>query len=284
MSKKPIICLAGGSGFIGRNVKKYLESTNKYEIWNFSRIHQVSDTTVYASDIIVNCVGETKDLDNMVSANLIFPLQLMRAAKEFNKPFLHLGSAVETGHPMGVISESTISTPTNLYQSTKAGFTEVCYNYAEQFKLNFLILRLATVYGEDDKDYSMLKTLWRCFKEDKEFQCLTESRDWIHVEDVAVAVEKAIDKQLASKKTPLYDKIINIGTGISTKNTDIVDWFEEMVGKKLNVKKLSSFNEWYLDTTIAFQDLEFEAKILPKEGVNRFVMNEWFNEEQSTGL
>lgn len=104
-----------------------------------------------------------------------------------NTKFIYLSSAAVYGeNHLKYLDEETILNPISPYGFHKKIAEEICQNYARQYSMNIIILRLFSVYGEELRK----QLLWDACNKVESNQNIflgtgDEIRDWLHVKDVA---------------------------------------------------------------------------------------------------
>lgn len=116
------------------------------------------------------------------------------------------------GH-VGRITESSILAPFSPYGHHKRMMEQLCISYADSFGINVRIARLFSVYGAGLRKQLLWDLCTRLGEGAPQLRlggCGEEIRDWIHVRDVARALEHVME--LAG----FEDRVVNVGTGIGT--------------------------------------------------------------------
>ena len=101
MDKKKIL-ITGASGFVGRNVKEYLEQTEKYEIYapTSSELNCLDEQAVVNFDYVLHfavygdAIDKTKDGSKTLEYNLRIYLNFARNAHLFGRMY-YTGSGAE---------------------------------------------------------------------------------------------------------------------------------------------------------------------------------------------
>jgi nucleoside-diphosphate-sugar epimerase len=106
-------------------------------------------------------------------------------------------------------SSSTAHEPwRNPYAMSKYGLEQVAY-------ANSLGMRFTTVYGPNARESMLIP---RILRNDVPFINTNHSRDFIHVNDLVRAIDSLIHSNLVG--------VTDIGTGVTNKLLDIVDYFK----------------------------------------------------------
>jgi UDP-glucose 4-epimerase len=114
------------------------------------------------------------------------------------------------------ITEDHPINPLNLYAETKVKGEELCRGYSEKYGIKYTIMRMSNVYGPGFQVKPNLSVVPRFVLRAFSNQPLTiygdgeQTRDFVHVEDVAQAQELALEMHEAE------NQIFNIGSGEAT--------------------------------------------------------------------
>ncbi|WP_100404880.1 NAD-dependent epimerase/dehydratase family protein [Bacillus solitudinis] len=220
-------------------------------------------------DVVFHLAAQTKydgkwpRLAEMIENNVKVTTKLIEACS--NKTRIIFASTIEVyGERPGSITERTPTNPTSPYGITKLASEIILEKEAKKKEINYIILRLPTVYGP-----------WQ--RSDMTFQklLLGEEVDTVSVDrsilDV-VYVDDVIDAFILSATSTLENEIIQISSGQSN------EWYtaiEEIIGKtnRFTVKKVKAT----LSSEKANLMLGFQAKTTLKQGVakQRQHMKQW---------
>ncbi len=236
------ILILGGNGYLGSKIANYLLleghkiTCTKRETSNLSRLRGNQVKWIPASvdavevaagydhfDWIINMVcnyGRSTVLyDNVLEANIEFPLRVLNKAAEYEvKNFLTIG----TGLPDCF----------NMYSFSKSMFSSFGEFYAEKQGINFYDLKLEMFYGADEPSDRFIPSVVHNMLLGKEVNMTlgTQKRDIIWVEDIVNAVAMVIHANI-----PGYHQI-SVGTGEAPSVSEIVEYIWEETGfcSKLN--------------------------------------------------
>lgn len=237
------ILILGGNGYLGSKVVNYLLSEGhnitctKREASNISRLQGKQVNWIPASvDAIEMAAGQggyfdwvinmacnygrsTVLYDNVLEANIEFPLRVLNKAAEYKvKNFLTIG----TGLPEHF----------NMYSFSKSMFGRFGEFYAEKQGINFYDLKLEMFYGADEPSDRFISSVVHNMLMGREVNMTLgiQKRDIIWVEDIVNAVAMVIHANL-----PGYHEI-PVGTGVAPSVSEIVEYIWEETGfcSKLN--------------------------------------------------
>ena len=266
MTKKKKSIVTGGAGFIGSNlVDELVKKQHKVIILdNFVsgkkanlRHHKKKDVKIVKLDI-----SKSKNIDNYFKdvdyvfhlaglaeiipsiknpkkyflSNVIGTLNILEASKKFKiKKLIYAASSSCYGSPKKFpTSEKDKIDLKHPYALTKYLGELLVIKYASMFKMPNISFRFFNVYGPRLNTKGQYGAVFGNFlKQKKSKRPLTvvgdgkQTRDFIHVNDLIDAFLKVI-------KTPLVDKVYNLGSGKETSINKIASLFG---GKRIFIPK-----------------------------------------------
>ncbi len=235
--------IIGSKGFIGKNVAKYFNEKG-YDVWKADVVVDYTDMDRYflidASnsdfntvfhyqkyDLCINCSGAASVPDSLKNPmrdyylNAVNVFKILSAIHQFQPEckFINLGSAAIYGNPKSLpVKEDAERKPLSPYGFHKLQAEHICEEFYSFFKLKTCTLRIFSVYGA-----GLQKQLfWDLNQKALSGQPIElfgtgeESRDFIHVHDLARAIE------LVALSSEFKADVINIGNGKEVKIKDVV--------------------------------------------------------------
>jgi nucleoside-diphosphate-sugar epimerase len=215
------------------------------------------------------------DLQRMVRTNVLGTMNLVRASLDAGVTmFVNTGTSSEYGPKDHAPGESEVLEPNSHYAVTKAAATLFCRHTARTSQMRIPTLRLYSVFGPYEEPSRLVPALiLRGLRGG--FPPLVRgdiARDYVYVEDVVAAY------LLAAKKVELEPgSIFNIGTGVQTSLTEIV----ELVRSALGVKAVAKWGSmpprawdtsvWVADSTQARRLLGWSPHFTLAEGLRSFI-------------
>ena len=259
MSK--IVIITGALGFIGRNIAKEFK-INKYyvvgighgsvsdgelEAMGVDEWHE-ADLTMSAlnkidkvADLIVHCAGgstvgksiENPYLDYHKTVNSTLELLDYIRLKTPNTPIIYLSSAAVYGAKDDeLINENDSPNPVSPYGFHKLASESICKSYSHCFGIKVAVVRLFSIYGDGLTKQLLWEACNRIIKSKGIVQFHgtgTETRDWLHVKDVASLVVHLASVDFSflvlnggfSRKTTVKDILELLLTEIGREDTTI---------------------------------------------------------------
>jgi nucleoside-diphosphate-sugar epimerase len=218
----------GGKGFVGSEYVK----TKHDMIVNGRNDYRVSlDATeiVYFISTVTNYnvkVDPYVDIDT----NLSTMIRVLEQCKDTGITFNFISSWFVYGDTEMPAKENSYCKPTGFYSITQRCAEQLLISYCETFNIKYRILRLANVAGQGDKKASPQKNaLQHMINELKAGRDVNVYdggnlyRDYIHVEDVAAAINLVIEMGET-------DTIYNIGNGKRIFFKDIIGYAKDLIG------------------------------------------------------
>ncbi len=250
--------VTGGTGFIGSNLVRKLV----YENWDVHLIvrenssmdnikdvldkvtifiyrENLSELIMYFKDNSPDVVFHLAslfitehipdDIDNIISSNITFGVQLLEAMKESNtRNIVDTGTSWQHYHSNSYV-------PVNLYAATKEAFQKIEYYYHLAHNINVIVLKLFDTYGESDKRGKLINILSKIADSENEIEMShgLQKLDFLHVDDVVEGFLVAC-RTLQFMKTPQYS-VYSLRSNKEYSLKSVVELFELIYGKKLNI-------------------------------------------------
>lgn len=252
MNKKKILLL-GGSGFIGCNLRRYLQKF-KFDVYNIDRMStistpdkylgfKISNKTIIADiakinldkyikkikpNFIVNLAAQSH-VDTSISQpkeviqnNINIILNILECLRKpvFSKiKFINISTDEVYGSMYnGTANEKTQINPSSPYSSSKSSVDLIINSYNITYNLKSSILRLSNNYGPYQHPEKFIPTVIFHIKKNKKIPLYGNGkniREWIYVEDSCEAILKFI-------KNFKPGMVYNIGSSIRIENMNLL--------------------------------------------------------------
>lgn len=176
-------------------------------------------------------------------------------------------------------TEDSKTTPNSLYAFTKLSQEMMIQTMCPAMDIDYTIFRFQNVYGAGQSlknPYTGILSIFSSLLLDNKdiniFEDGKESRDFIHVKDVASAVIKSINTAASN------GEIINLGSGIGTSVIEIAETLKRIYGSTSNLNVTGDFRIGDIahnvaDTQKARKLLDFTPSFSLQEGLTEFC--EW---------
>lgn len=205
-----MLAIVGHKGFIGSYVKRYLKKRdirflcfngdllNRPDVEKFFSIHKVKEAIFLAGTFGYNF---ERQLEKNILTLQVF---LEIGVKHGLQKIVYLSSGAVYGEPLRNQSYETDPLyPNTLYGISKLYAEECIKYYARNYDIKFVILRLPNVYGKNNYKGVIFNFLSDIKKYNKIIIAGngSQERNFLHVKDVCVAIEKA----LRYKKSDIFN-------------------------------------------------------------------------------
>jgi UDP-glucose 4-epimerase len=279
------ITILGGQGFIGSNLVNFFRCQG-YEIQTLSKAGLLDINKLInafeKSEVVINCIGSATvgfsytNTEEAFESNVIIVgkvLEILRRNSFQNIKFINLSSAAVYGNPQNLpVKESDETKPMSPYGYHKLMSELLLKEYHHCFGLKTLSLRIFSAYGIGQKKL-LLWDLHQKIKNSNGKICLygtgNETRDFIHVEDIAQQILLAISN--ASFK----GEAVNCGNGVEVKISEITDLYKIYYPQKFDYEfigenKLGDPLNWCADISI-LKNWGYVPKFELKNGINEII-------------
>jgi len=265
------ISIFGGTGFVG---SEFCSTTKKpYKlVARESRVPLSSDVLYFIST--TDNYNVFSDLHKDIDVNLSILVDVLKNLKPGETTFNFISSWFVYGEGKLPATEDSQCNPKGFYSITKRTAEQLVISYCQTFKINYRILRLCNVYGTNDKSVSKQKNalqyLIERIKNSDEINLYHNGqfyRDYMHVHDVARAIDLCIEK------API-NEIINIGPKEKTLFKNVIDLAVKITNSKSKITsidptefhKIIQVRNFYMDSS-KLRNLGFAQSIPLEEGI-----------------
>lgn len=244
------VFLIGGSGFIGKNIARYLEKKYHVHIYDkyidqtfFSSYPSIETTELNlvdeyisqdmpAPDYIINLasvVTAERDMslfDELISSNLKILLNLYKRFKgeESLKLFVQFGSSEEYGSENSPFKEENREYPNSPYALVKQLTTNTSMMLHRNYGFPIMVVRPGNLFGPLQNKDKFIPYVVGQLKANRPLNVspCEQKRDFIFVDDFAYAIERLLQNYHQS-----VGEIVNVSSGESRSLKEIIESCKE---------------------------------------------------------
>ncbi len=246
------------------------------------------ETALEGQDIIIHLAAETgvipsvQDPNNDADVNIFGTLNLLNSAVKCKvKKFIFASSAAPLGDQIPPNNEKMIAQPMSPYGASKLAAEGYCSAFFNSYGLNTTVLRFSNVYGPKSFHKGSVVSLFiKKILNDEDLEIYgdgTQTRDYLFVEDIALAMEKVINSKSAS------GELFQLGTEVETSINTLLDLLKRVINIKFNIvyrdKRAGEIDRNFTDISKIKNLLNYEAKISLVNGLK--TTWDWFKKKNN---
>jgi UDP-glucose 4-epimerase len=279
------VVILGGRGFIGFNLVNLFQQQG-HEIKTHTREEFIHNEKLSKylenSDVVINCIGSanvgfsytntSEDFESNVGVVRTI-LEILREQNLNHVKFINLSSASVYGNPKQLpIKESDTIQPLSPYGFHKSISELLLKEYSQCFGLKTLSLRIFSAYGNGQKKlllWDLHEKIQSSYEKIVLFGTGNESRDFIHIEDIAQQIQLAIDH------AEFVGEAINVANGVEVKISEVVELYQKYYPKKFyfdfnGEERLGDPKNWCADIT-TMTKWGYQPNISLDKGVRTYI-------------
>jgi len=232
------------------------------------------DVLVHLADNITSSLNVVDYATKALDLSIFGTINLLEKCTNLEH-IVYTSSYLVYGNPHSLpVNEQHPTNPQRIYSIGKLAAEKTLILYSKEFRIPVTILRISSVYGPGTPENHLIPQVINRAIRDEDifiFGNGSDSRDYIHVEDVAKALILNLKKRC--------NEIINIGSGVETCVRDVVDF----VLKHTHSKSKIIFKDRTTPPLRIFQDISKAHDLLsfhPKYFLKKEIMNEIYRIRQ----
>jgi UDP-glucose 4-epimerase len=276
---KDSILITGATGFIGKHLVKKIPNYNMAVDQNGKNIDlriRKEVLKIRRSDIVIHLAGKIPSEKNY-SKNIFFEHNFLGTLnileyciKKKVKKIIFVSSYVYGNPEKNPISEKHQIKPHNTYTKSKVLSEELCKIYAEKYKIEIIILRPFNIFGNLQKDNSLISNIIKSIKNNSHITITNKNnkRDYLFIDDLIDAIIKLIDYKCKFE-------IFNIGSGKSYSFENVVQLFEEenkkKIKRKYKISKKNNIPKIQADISKIKKEIKWNPKYTLVEGIEKII-------------
>ena len=277
---KDSILITGATGFIGKHLVKKIPNYNIAVDQNGKNIDlriRKEVLKIKRSDIVIHLAGKIPSEKNH-SKNIFFEHNFLGTLnileyciKKKVKKIIFISSYVYGNPEKNPISEKHQIKPHNTYTKSKVLSEELCKIYAEKYKIEIIILRPFNIFGNLQKDNSLISNIIKSIKNNSHITIINKNnkRDYLFIDDLIEVIIKLINYECKFE-------IFNIGSGKSYSFENIIQLFEKKSKKKIKrkykISKENSIPKIQADITKIKKEIKWNPKYTLVEGIEKIIV------------
>lgn len=289
------IVIIGSRGFIGSYIHQYFQNQGNYVVGcdvvtdyvntNYFQIDATNSDfyqlfNKFDFDICINCSGAASVPDSLTNPikdfylNTVNVYKILEAIKIYRPlcKFINISSAAVYGNPVVLPTKETDTlNPMSPYGIHKLMAENICKEFSEFYKINTCSIRVFSAYGEGLKKqifWDLHKKFENPFNIDL-FGTGNETRDFIHIADVANAIQAVVDH------ANFKGEAINIANGNEISIKEAVELFADIYQWKGNIsfsgnQRKGDPTRWKADISV-LESFGYLQRISLKNGLTRYI-------------
>ncbi len=289
------ILVIGSKGFIGQHALDYFRSKG-YEVLGCDVVTDYEDSNyiqIDATNSDYHFIFENHDIDVCLNCSgaASVPLSLQFPLKDFTlntlnvfkildairtlRPkckFLNLSSAAVYGNPISLpIAESSDLKPLSPYGIHKLQAEEICREFYQYYQIATCSVRIFSAYGNGLKK----QLFWDMYKKCSNGGTIelygtgSESRDFIHIDDIVKALELVIEKAAFNGEQ------INLANGEEYTIKTVSDLFRKHLDTDIQINfnnqvKAGDPLNWRADIAI-LKAMGYQPQVSLEDGIESYI-------------
>jgi UDP-glucuronate 4-epimerase len=278
------------------NLKKQRNNNlKKYKNFFFKKINIANKKILFDSfknikiHIVINLAAQAgvrysiSHPEKYLESNILGFFNILEFSK--NKKIEHLlyassSSVYGQNTKFPILEEFETSEPISIYAASKKSNEVMAHSYAYTYNLRSTGLRFFSVYGPYGRPDMALFKFVKNIDNDKFITVYNNGnhdRDFTYVEDVAICIEKLINKH---PKTKIPHNIFNIGYGESIKLKNFISMIEKILSKKAKIKNIplqkGDVQKTHSSNNKIIKKIRYKPTTNVKEGVEKFII--WYKQ------
>ncbi len=283
------IIIVGANGFIGSHLASFFNKIDAHNVfainWREESIVQIKELCItHKIDVLINATGSANVALSVKSpsidfeANVLFHFKLLDMLKDFHCKYIYFSSAAVYGNTQqSPVLETADMNPVSPYGWHKYFAEQMCKEFASLYHVQTASLRLFSVFGPGQTKMLFYDLFNKCNKNEDFVELQgsgTDSRDFIYVEDVMLAVEKVLTL------APMQGECYNIASGVERNINDVAVAFVKLAAPNKKIKFSGNSipgypSNWKADISL-ISNMGFVAETNFEQGLKQTI--QWLKE------
>lgn len=295
--------LLGGGGYLGSVLSELISERGQevivYDTFKYCNIESIKNNVVHIKDDLTNITNhldKIQDVDFVlymasprfnevrddlhITSEILLMDHTLKCVKKVspNHKLIFFSSCSVYGNTNQIVDEKTDLTPTTLYSKLKIEGEQQILNSNID---NFLILRLATLYGDGlvDRNDLLINNILNDVKTNRKVRIYEAEalRPFLNVKDCAEMVFRLCTENVE-------EKVINVGYNrFNISKIELINKIEQSINKKIDCDFVDDgleFRSYYVN----FDTLEKKIRDFTPKSLERGIYEVFFKEKLLFGL
>lgn len=289
--KDKVFAISGANGFIGKNLSGILiEQGAKVAPIHRDLLLAPEALQVFldqtSPDYIIHLSAfgnhsDQKDIDEIFQVNVVSSYILMTTARHMKdlKGFINISTSSVYGDKEEPMKEDMDCVPFTMYATTKYATELLGKQLHADTGFPVVNVRPFSVYGPGEADFRFIPTMIDKLNKGEKITLVPEPvHDWIYIEDFVSGLTQVINNV-----DKFVGNSVNIGTGQSYSNDEILRKLEHISGKSTDVDLVASLRSY--DTNMWEADISYlvdETGWYPEHNIDEGLLKTytWYTEEK----
>jgi UDP-glucose 4-epimerase len=301
MNNKKKVIITGINGFLGSAISKHLNrdmDIHGLDIGAVCRVQGINEYSQmilphadfedlvkwFSPDYCIHCAGSSSVPLSVAHPSIDFdsgPVSTFHVLEAIRKSGLKcctilLSSAAVYGNVAKLpIREDSVLQPISPYGYHKAMSERILEEYFKIYGLQYIIMRIFSAYGNGLRKQILWDACRKLAKQESLFLGTgEETRDFIHVDDIARLVARIIDQRI-------FNQTLNVGSGEQVSVKRLIQVIAENMNYPINKIRFNGevrFGDplrWEADISL-IQKLGFTREVTLENGIQQYV--DWVNQ------
>lgn len=232
-------------------------------------------------DVFVNLAWaatghEGRNMADVQRENIANSIEAMKVSKELGcKLFVEAGSQAEYGSTTETQTEDSPCNPFSEYGKAKLEVKNRCFELSEQLGMKYLHLRIFSLYGKGDKEWTLIMSCIDKMKRNEPIDLSPCTQNWnfLHVSDAATQIGKLCDYAVNDKT--FTHEVFHIASKDTRHLRDYVEKMKQTItsSSTLNYGAVKPINLVSLQPSVAKteQTIGFIANASFEEGIKTMI-------------
>lgn len=201
------------------------------------------DKIIGEGDVFINLAWkgnthEGRNDEEINCSNIANTLEAMKAAKRMGcRLFVESGSQAEYGYMDEITDEKSPCNPFTAYGKAKLEVLKRCSLLAKNIGIRYLHLRIFSVYGRNDREYTLFRTCMSRMRSNEPISLSECTQKWnfLYIDD-AVSIIIALTKKFYSKLKNGNTEVVNVASKDTRQLSEFVIEMKRVINSSSELK------------------------------------------------